>query len=191
MLFVPTSIPDAYVIRAETHEDERGSFARTFSRDAFEAHGLNPHIEQCCISTNRKRGTLRGLHFQVPPRCEAKLVRCLRGAVFDVVLDLRPDSVAFGEWEGFEIDGVRGTGVYVPEGCAHGFLTLEDDTEIAYQISEAYDPALGRGIRYDCPTLGIDWPMTPTVVSERDRTWPGFDPEAVRRLLGGRRTESV
>lgn len=156
----------------ERHPDERGFFARTFCTNEFAIHGLNARIVQCSISFNRRRGTLRGLHYQAAPRAETKLVRCTRGAVYDVVLDLRGDSPTFRQWIGVELTEQKRNMVYIPEGCAHGFLTLADETEVFYQMSEFYALESARGVRWDDPAFRIDWPGKVEVISERDRTYP-------------------
>jgi dTDP-4-dehydrorhamnose 3,5-epimerase len=167
-----TAIPGAYVVELDPRRDERGSFTRTFCRDEFARLGLETEFAQGNAGTSAARGTLRGLHHQLAPHAEAKTVRCTRGAVFDVVVDARPDSAAYCAWYGFELRAGEPFLVYVPEGCAHGYLTLEDDTEIAYQTSAAYAPESERGIHYADPAIGIEWPEPVTVVSERDRAWP-------------------
>jgi dTDP-4-dehydrorhamnose 3,5-epimerase len=180
MIFRDTGIDGAWVIEAERLEDERGFFARTWDADEFTERGLNPRLAQCSISFNRARGTLRGLHYQVAPHEEAKLVRCTAGAIFDVVVDLRPASSSFKGWFGIELSAANRLAVYVPEGCAHGFLTLGDDCEVHYQISEIYAPEAARGVRWDDPALGITWPSEVVVMNERDRSYPDFRPERTR-----------
>jgi dTDP-4-dehydrorhamnose 3,5-epimerase len=165
-----------YTVDLEMALDNRGYFARTFSRDEFDALGLNSHIEQCSTSYNEHQGTLRGLHYQDPPYAECKLVRCTRGSVYDVVADLRRDSPTYLKWHAEEIDSGTGRMVYVPEGVAHGFLTLEDHCEIHYQMSSPYAPWAARGIRWDDAAIGVTWPSDPHVISERDRTHPPFEP---------------
>jgi dTDP-4-dehydrorhamnose 3,5-epimerase len=177
MIFRDTGIGGAWVIEAERLEDERGFFARTWDADEFAERGLNPRLAQCSISYNRSRRTLRGLHYQVAPREEAKLVRCTAGAIFDVVVDLRPESSTFKGWFGVELSAANRLALYVPEGCAHGFLTLDDDCEVHYQISEVYAPEVARGVRWDDPAFGITWPGEVVVMNERDRSYPDFRPE--------------
>lgn len=172
MIFTETRLPGAHVIDPQLRHDERGFFGRVWCRHEFAAHGLNPVLVQANISYNRKRGTLRGLHYQVPPHAEAKLIRCTRGAILDVIVDLRPDSATAGEWIGVELTADTRRMLYVPEGFAHGFQTLEDDTEVTYQVSEFYTPGAERGVRYDDPGLGVTWPLEVTAISEKDRTWP-------------------
>lgn len=178
MIITATSIAGVFTVDAERHTDERGSFTAIFSRDAFAAHGIDTAVAQTALSTNPKRGTLRGLHYQLPPRAEVKLVRCARGAAFDVVVDLRPGSPTCASWLGFELTAEGNRAVSVPKGCAHGFLTLADDTHIAYQMSEPYDAALARGVRWDDPAFGIAWPFAPIVMNERDRSWADFAVES-------------
>lgn len=172
MIFHETGLSGCYLIEPEPLEDERGLFARTFDAEEFRRRGLNPDVAQCSISHSRKAGTLRGLHYQASPHEEAKLVRCLRGRVFDVVVDIRPESPSYLQWRGFTLDGEERTAVYVPEGLAHGFLTLTDDSELLYQISVDYVPELARGIRWDDERLGVAWPSTPLCVSSRDGDFP-------------------
>lgn len=174
MIFTPTPLAGAFVVELEEVEDERGFFARAFCREEFEAHGLNPRVAQCNVSLNRKRGTLRGMHFQAPPHEEAKLVRCTRGAVWDVVIDLRRDSVTFKRWHGIELSAQNRRGLYVPEGFAHGFLTLTDDSEMLYLMSEPYHPECARGVRWNDPAFGIAWPLAQPEMSERDRGFALF-----------------
>jgi dTDP-4-dehydrorhamnose 3,5-epimerase len=181
MIFRDTEIEGAWVIELETLEDERGFFARTWDRGEFESRGLNPRIAQCSVSYNRARGTLRGMHYQAAPHQEAKLVRCTAGAIFDAVVDLRPSSSSFKRWFGVELSAQNRLAVYVPEGCAHGFLTLADDSEIQYQISEFYAPDAGRGVRWDDPAFGIAWPGEVRVINERDASYPDFQPVEAER----------
>lgn len=175
MVFKEMKLRGAYVIELEPLEDERGFFARTWCRREFEERGLNPGIVQCSISFNREGGTLRGMHYQVTPYEEAKLVRCTRGAIYDVIIDLRPDSPTFKEHVGVDLTAQNGKLLYVPEGSAHGFQTLEDETEVFYQISQFYMPDYARGVRWDDPAFGIPWPLEVRVISERDRSFPDFD----------------
>ncbi len=172
MRFVPTPLPPVTIVELEPVADERGSFARTWCAEEFAAAGLNPDVAQTSISTNLRRGTLRGLHFQAAPDAEAKLVRCVRGAIFDVAVDLRPDSPTHLRWFGLELTGSNGKQLYVPEGFAHGFQTLADDTVVAYAISVPYVPGRGRGIRYDDSVIGVRWPLPDPIVSDRDRRLP-------------------
>jgi dTDP-4-dehydrorhamnose 3,5-epimerase len=176
MIFQPTALPGAYVIDPERREDVRGFFARTWDPHEFEAHGLNPRLAQCNISFNLKRGTLRGMHYQAPPHAEAKLVRCTAGALFDAIIDLRPDSPAYTRWFGLILSAANRRMLYVPEGFAHGFQTLEDDTEVFYQISAFYAPEAGRGVRWNDPAFGIAWPPGERIILERDASYPDFQP---------------
>ncbi|MGC2639222.1 MAG: dTDP-4-dehydrorhamnose 3,5-epimerase [Acidobacteriaceae bacterium] len=175
MNFLPTPLPGVIEIGIEPHRDERGFFARSWCRNEFQQHGLNPSLVQCNISVNASRGTLRGMHWQAPPHAEAKLVRCTRGAVCDVVIDLRPDSPAYKQWVALELTSANYRMAYVPEGCAHGFLTLADDTEVFYQMSEFYHPESARGLRWNDRAFTIQWPEEVRVISERDRTYPDFE----------------
>jgi dTDP-4-dehydrorhamnose 3,5-epimerase len=174
MRFEATKIPGVFLVDPELLEDERGFFARTWCRREFATHGLCPELAQCSISFNRRKGTLRGMHHQLPPHAEAKLVRVTRGAIFDVALDLRPESPTFREWFGCELTEANRRMLYIPERLAHGFLTLVDSTEVAYQISEVHSPDAARGVRWDDPAFAIDWPERPVVISERDRSYPDF-----------------
>jgi dTDP-4-dehydrorhamnose 3,5-epimerase len=181
MIFRETGIGGAWVIEAERLEDERGFFARTWDAQEFGARGLNPDLAQCSISYNRARGTLRGMHYQVAPHEEAKLVRCTAGAIYDTVVDLRTDSSSFKRWYGIELSAENRLAVYVPEGCAHGFLTLVEDCEIHYQISEPHAPDAARGVRWDDAAFGIAWPAEVVVISERDASYPDLRLEGAGR----------
>lgn len=174
MIFHETKLPGAFEICIEPRADERGFFARTWCEQEFKDHGLNPQLAQCSVSFNVRQGTLRGMHYQAAPYPESKVVRCTRGSLYDVVVDLRPQSTTFRQWIAVTLTAEKRNMVYVPEGCAHGFLTLEDDTEIFYQISEFFKPELSRGVRWDDPALRIVWPGPARVISERDRTYPDF-----------------
>jgi dTDP-4-dehydrorhamnose 3,5-epimerase len=174
MIFRETAIDGVWVVEPERHADERGFFARTWDTLEFVERGLSGRIVQCSVSYNRRRGTLRGLHYQAAPHEEAKLVRCTAGAVFDVAVDLRAGSSTFCQWVGVELTAENRLALYVPEGCAHGFLTLVDDSEVAYQMSEFHAPDAARGARFDDPTFGIEWPEDVSVVNERDRSYPDF-----------------
>lgn len=176
MLFTATALNDAYLIAPQRLEDERGFFARAWCADEFAQQGLNPRLAQCSISYNIARGTLRGMHYQAAPHEEAKLVRCTAGAIFDVIVDLRPDSPTYLQHIGATLTADNRQMLYVPEGFAHGFQTLEDRTEVFYQMSTPYAPGSARGLRWDDPILGILWPEAPSTISERDRTWPDFVP---------------
>jgi dTDP-4-dehydrorhamnose 3,5-epimerase len=175
MIFGTTTVEGARLIDIEPKEDERGFFARTWCRQELAAQGLDIEVAQESISYNRHRGTLRGLHFQRPPHAETKIVRCTRGAIFDVIVDLRIDSPTFLRWEAFELTAENHRALYIPQGFAHGFQTLADDTEIAYQISAFHIPGAADGHRYDDPTFGIPWPIPMTTISERDLQWPAFE----------------
>ena len=174
MKFTETVLPGAFVIDVEAIEDERGFFARRWSRWEFEEHGLNTDIAQCSVSFNGKRGTLRGLHYQTKPYEEAKLVWCIRGAIHDVILDLRPSSPSYKKWIAVELTAANRKMLYVPEGFAHGYQTLEDDTEVSYQIFESYQPEYARGVRWNDPAFAIPWPLPDRTMSERDRNFPDF-----------------
>ena len=176
MKYSETPLPGAFVIEPEPIVDERGSFARTFDRAEFEARGLDAAVVQCSASFNHHRGTLRGMHYQAEPHAEAKLVRCTRGAIYDVIVDLRPDSAAYRGWFGVELSAAAGKMLYVPTGLAHGFLTVEDASEVHYQISTGYVPSAARGVRFDDPAFAIEWPEPALVISEADRTRPDFAP---------------
>jgi dTDP-4-dehydrorhamnose 3,5-epimerase len=171
LIFHETKLSDCYIIEPELHEDERGYLARTFDADEFRARRLNPCVAQCSVSFNRVAGTLRGLHFQAAPFEEAKVVRCVHGRVFDVAVDLRTESENYLQWCSFDLSDENHLAVYIPEGMAHGFLTLSDDVELHYQISSPYVPDAARGARWDDPALGIPWPRKPAVISARDQGW--------------------
>jgi dTDP-4-dehydrorhamnose 3,5-epimerase len=173
VIFTETPI-GAVVIDPERLSDERGFFARSYCAREFEAHGLDPRVAQCNISWNPRRGTLRGMHFQRPPHAEAKLVRCTAGALWDVALDLRPGSPTFCRHFGVELSAGNRRMLYLPEGFAHGYQTLADDTEVFYQVSAAYAPDHGGGVRWDDPAFGIAWPLPVTMIADRDRTYPDF-----------------
>lgn len=175
MTFQETKIAGVFEIQVEPKVDERGFFARSWCRHEFEQQKLNPKLAQCSISFNSRKGTLRGMHYQTGPYVEAKLVRCTRGAIYDVAVDMRPHSTTFMQWFGTELTATNRCGLYIPEGCAHGFLTLEDETEVFYQISEFYQPEAARGVRWNDPAFGIVWPGTVEVISDRDRTYPDFE----------------
>lgn len=176
MIFTKGPLPDTYIIDPDKKRDDRGFFARAFCEREFAEHGLTRRMVQTNVSFNPRRGTLRGLHFQRVPHREAKLVRCTRGALYDVVVDVRPASPAYGEWMGVELSAATHRMLYVPEGFAHGFLTLEADTEVMYQVSSFYTPGAEGGLRHDDPALAIDWPAAVQVLSEKDRAWPAFQP---------------
>ncbi len=172
MRFHATELAGVVIIEAEPHADERGSFARLYCPNEFAAAGIDFHPRQVSLSRNSARHTLRGLHFQAPPHDEAKLVRVTQGRAFDVAVDLRPDSDTFRRFVAVELDGEAMRAVFIPPGCAHGFLTLEPDTDVLYQIDRDHVPGVGRGVRWDDPALAIGWPARPAVISRRDATWP-------------------
>jgi dTDP-4-dehydrorhamnose 3,5-epimerase len=175
MIFGETPIAGAILIELEPRVDERGSFARTFSVEEFAAHGLDTRVVQCNMSVNARSGTLRGMHYQVPPFAESKLVRCARGSIYDVVVDLRPESATYCAWYGVELSASNLRMLFVPVGLAHGFQTLEDDTEVLYQMSAEHSAEHARGVRWDDPAFGIDWPETDVrTISDRDRDYADF-----------------
>jgi dTDP-4-dehydrorhamnose 3,5-epimerase len=178
MIFHKTKLEGAYLIEIEPHQDERGFFARTWCQREFEAQGLNPRLVQCNLSYNKKKGTLRGMHSQATPCEEAKLVSCTRGSIYDVIVDLRPGSPTFMEYLGMKLLAETHNMLYVPEGFAHGFLTLQDETYVFYQMSEFYAPDFARGFRWDDPAFRIEWPAEVKVISERDASYPDFVPAA-------------
>jgi dTDP-4-dehydrorhamnose 3,5-epimerase len=174
MLFTKTDLAGAWLIEPEPVRDPRGWFARTFCEQEFAAHGLATRFVQHSTSQNAERGTLRGMHFQTGAHAEVKLVRCLKGAILDVIIDLNPDSPTFRQWRGFELSAANLRQLYIPRGFAHGFQTLENDCEIGYLISEFYTPGASSGVRWNDPAFGIAWPMAPTVISDKDKAWPDF-----------------
>ncbi len=175
MFFTETKLQGAFIIDIKPIEDERGFFARSWCRKEFKAHGLNPRLVQCNISFNKKKGTLRGMHYQVAPHEEAKLVRCTMGAIYDVIIDLRPESPTCKQWVAVELTALNRRMLYVPEGFAHGFQTLEDNTEVFYQMSEFYYPECARGLRWDDPEFGIKWSDGNRIISAKDLQYPDFD----------------
>ena len=176
MVFKETKLKDAYIIELEPIEDNRGFFARTWCQREFRAHGLEVNLVQCSLSYNKEKGTLRGMHYQAPPYEEVRLVRCTRGAIYDVIIDLRPDSHTFKQWTGVELTAGNYHSLYVPKGFAHGFLTLEDHTEVFYQMSQFYSAESARGIRWNDPAFEILWPADIQVISDRDLGYPDFVP---------------
>jgi dTDP-4-dehydrorhamnose 3,5-epimerase len=174
MIFTATRLDGAFVMDLERKSDERGFFARTFCVDEFRAHGLNPAVAQCSISFNRHRGILRGLHWQASPHAEVKVVRCTAGAVHDVIVDLRPGSATFRHYAAFELTAANRRALYIPEGFAHGFMTLAEDSEVLYQMSVPFAPDAARGARWNDPAFGIVWPEIEPVLNPRDRSWPDF-----------------
>lgn len=184
MRFSATALAGAYVIDYEPHHDERGFFARTWCAQELRERGLEPGLAQCSVSYNHRRGTLRGLHYQSPPFAEVKVVRCTRGALFDVALDLRPDSPTFRKWLGIDLTQDNGRALYVPRGFAHGFYVLADATEASYLISAPYTPSAARGVRWNDPFHGIVWPGPVEIISPRDRDYPDLDASRLQELRG-------
>ena len=174
MIFSETKLSGTFTIIPEHHKDERGFFARTFCEKEFARQGLSRNFVQCNISFNNNIGTLRGMHYQLPPFGEAKLVRCTKGAIYDVVIDLRVDSPTFKQWVAFELTEYNRNMVYIPENLAHGFLTLTDDTEVFYQMSEIFTPQAAAGVRYNDPAFTINWPAIPNTISDKDKNWLDF-----------------
>lgn len=168
MIFTETDLKGSFVIELESLEDDRGFFARSFCREEFESHGMNPDIAQCNISYNKRKGVLRGMHYQAKPSSEAKVVRCTKGSVYDVIVDLRLNSPTLRKWFAVELSEDNRKMLYVPDEFAHGFQTLEDNSEVFYQMSEFYDPACGAGVRWDDPAIGIEWPKGNRIISDRD-----------------------
>ena len=174
MIFQPSPLAGAYIIDLQPIEDHRGFFARAWCQQEFQQHGLEPQLVQCNLSYNRTSGTVRGMHYQIAPHKETKVVRCVRGRIFDVIIDLRRDSPTYLHWLGLELSAENRRMLYVPEGFAHGYQTLEPDTEVFYQVSEFYHPGSEQGIRWDDPAIAIDWPLEPTVISEKDKNYPDY-----------------
>jgi dTDP-4-dehydrorhamnose 3,5-epimerase len=175
VIFTPTEVSGVFSIELERQHDERGWFARTYSTDEFARRGIDFTALECSASFNASRGTLRGLHFQAEPGAEPKLVRCTRGVMYDVAVDLRSSSKTYRAWTAVELSADRGNALFVPTGCAHGFLTLEDATEVLYTIGARFQPELARGVRWDDPAFAIEWPFPPTVISERDAFYPDYE----------------
>jgi dTDP-4-dehydrorhamnose 3,5-epimerase len=175
VIFTETPIPGAYVLDLELREDKRGFFARTFCAREFEARGLSPVVAQCSISYNHRAGTVRGMHWQAEPAPEPKLVRCTRGAIWDVIIDLRPGSPARGRHFGVELSAENRKALYIPPLCAHGFQTLTDAAEVAYQVGEFHTPGTERGLRHDDPAFRIAWPLPVSVIAEKDASWPSYE----------------
>ena len=182
MRFTETPLKGAFVLEIEERKDDRGAFARTFCMKEFTDHGLKPTVAQCNLSYNYKAGTLRGMHYQIPPAVETKLVRCTRGKIYDIIVDLRPGSPTYLQHFGIELTEDNHKALYVPEMFAHGYQALTDMAEVAYQVGEMYTPNCERGIKYNDPALGLTWPMEPTVMSDKDKNWPAFVPAAERKL---------
>lgn len=174
MRFHPTSLRDAWLIELQPVRDDRGFFARTFCVEEFAAHGLETDFPQHSTSFSARKGTVRGMHYQCPPHSEAKLVRCVVGEIWDVIIDIRPGSTTYGHWQGFELSGANGRELYVPRGFAHGFQTLSDDVTINYLISEPYVSEAARGLRYNDPRFAIPWPIPTTEIAIKDTLWPDF-----------------
>ena len=175
MIFTPTELDGAWLVDLDRREDDRGFFARAWCEREFAEHGLSTEVVQCNISFNHRKGTLRGMHYQVEPHAEIKLVRCTRGALFDVIVDLRPDSPTHARWLGVELTADNRRALYIPAGFAHGYQTLADATETFYQVSAFWTPEAERGVRWDDPAFGIEWPdPDPPVLSEKDRAWPDY-----------------
>jgi dTDP-4-dehydrorhamnose 3,5-epimerase len=174
LIFIETELSGAFIIDLEPMADERGFFSRSWCRQEFEAHGLNSDLVQCNISYNNKKGTMRGMHFQLPPHEEAKLVRCVRGAIYDVIVDLRPNSSTYCDWQGVELNETNRRALYIPEGFAHGFLTLTNDAEVFYQMSSWFVPGSASGIRWDDPVIAIAWPGEPVCISDKDLSYPDY-----------------
>jgi dTDP-4-dehydrorhamnose 3,5-epimerase len=199
MIFTETKLKGAFIIDLEPRQDDRGSFARTFCQREFDDRGLKPTIVQASIAINRRKGTLRGMHFQYPPAAETKIVRCTRGAILDIIVDLRPESPTYLEHVAVELDADNMRSLYVPERFAHGYQVLQDDTDASYQMSETYTPSAEGGLPYDDPALGLVWPLPITVISARDRSFQPLaeiEGELRRRMLpepsaGALRAESV
>jgi dTDP-4-dehydrorhamnose 3,5-epimerase len=182
MIFHETPIAGLVIIELERHGDERGWFGRTFCVEEFAAAGLNPVVNQANASFTAEAGTVRGIHYQLPPHSEDKYVRCTGGALYDVGVDLRAGSPTFGQHVGVELTVENRLGLYIPKGCAHGFQTLAPDTSATYLMSEPYEPSSERGLRWDDPALGIEWPLPLTTISEKDRAWPDFGPHLALTL---------
>jgi dTDP-4-dehydrorhamnose 3,5-epimerase len=174
VVFKETGLPGAYLIEPEKKEDDRGFNARVWCRREFEEQGLTPRLVQTNVIFSRRKGTLRGIHYQAPPHAESKLFRVTSGALYAVIIDLRAESSTYMQWASFELTSENRVLLYVPEGVAIGSQTLQDDTELTYQVSEFYAPEAGRGIRYDDPAFGIEWPLAIGAISEQDRSWPDY-----------------
>ena len=174
LIFTEIQLSGAFLVEPQRHEDERGFFARSWCKREFKKHGLNSELVQCNISFNLKKGTLRGMHYQEPPHEETKLVRCTKGAIYDVIIDLRADSQTFRKWFSIELTEENRKVLYIPEGFAHGFLTLKENTEVFYQMSEFYAPGHAKGVRWNDSAFGIAWPEEITMISEKDKQYPDF-----------------
>jgi dTDP-4-dehydrorhamnose 3,5-epimerase len=180
VIFLPAALPGAFILELERRDDDRGFFARTWCQREFEEMGLNTDLVQCSISYNLRRGTLRGMHWQDAPHGEAKLVRCTRGAIWDAIIDLRPESPTYTKHMGVELSADSGRALYIPEGMAHGFVTLVDDCEVFYQMSAYHEPAAACGVRWDDPAFDINWPVTDPILHPRDAAYPDFVPLVTR-----------
>jgi len=176
MIFTKTKIKDAYTIDPELIADERGYFTRSFCKEEFNNHGIETDIVQCNISSNKKKGTLRGIHYQIPPFAETKIVSCTQGSIYDVIVDLRKDSPTFCSWQAEVLSANSHRMIYIPKGCAHGFQTLEDHCIVYYQMGEYYHPECAKGIRWNDPLFGITWPDPVMIISEKDKTYMNFQP---------------
>jgi dTDP-4-dehydrorhamnose 3,5-epimerase len=174
MIFTPTALDGVWVIDPERHEDERGSFARIVCTEEFARHGLPTAFPQCNLSSNRRRGTLRGMHYQDQPHPDGKLVRCTRGAIFDVALDLRPDSATFRRWVGMILSAANGRAMFIPAGLAHGFQAMEHDSDVLYHMTESFRPALARGVAWNDPAFAIAWPIAEPILSPRDAAFAAW-----------------
>ena len=181
MIFTETKLAGSFLVELEQIEDERGFFARSWCAEEFKKRGLNPNLVQCNISHNKLAGTFRGMHYQAEPHPEAKLVRCTRGKIFDVIVDIRPSSTTFKQWVGVELSAENRRALYIPEGMAHGFLTLIENTEVMYQMSEYYHPECSRGIRWNDPAFEIRWPEDIKIISDRDKRYVPFSPAKSRK----------
>jgi len=172
MIYTPSRIPGAWIMDVEPVHDQRGFFATTWLPEELRERGMDPALAQCNLAFNHKRGTLRGMHLQSEPHAQIKIVRATRGALLDVIVDLRPDSPTFKKWDAVELTGDNRRMLYIPAGIAHGYLTLSDDTEAYYHASTPWAPSAERGVRWNDPAFGIEWPFTPTVISSKDEAWP-------------------
>ena len=179
MRFAATGVAGCTIVELDRHEDNRGFFARSWCADEFREAGLPDRVVQCSISFNRRAGTVRGMHLQIPPSAEGKLVRCTRGAIFDAIVDLRSGGDSFLGVVTAELDESSGRALFVPPGCAHGFQTLRDETEVLYMMTDVYQPGLGRGFRWDDPAFSIEWPLADPTLNDRDRSYDDFEPSAV------------
>jgi dTDP-4-dehydrorhamnose 3,5-epimerase len=181
ILFSEAAVPGAYLVDLAPASDERGFFARSYSPEEFAARGLGPPLSQCSVSYNEREATLRGMHYQIAPHEEHKLVRCTAGAIYDVIIDLRPASSHFRRWFGTELTAQNRRALFIPPGCAHGFITLRDHSEVLYMISAVHSAEHGRGVRWDDPAFGVEWPLQPRVIAARDAQYPLFDGGADER----------